>query len=118
MKRALVPILALALALPALALAGHPKPGAHYVGTSVRGDQITLGVNKHGHHMYAQVKDPCGNNLHGTGLTVGGKGRFDAVSTNPRAELSGHFVGRKKAVGTFRNSCKDYGERHFIARRK
>jgi hypothetical protein len=117
-RKALLPALAVVLALPAIALAGHPSPGGHYEGESGRGDVVVLAPNKHGHHMYAMVTDPCGNILRGTRLTVGSKGRFDAVSDDPKAELKGRFLGRRKAVGTFRNGCKGYGERRFVVHRR
>jgi hypothetical protein len=119
MRRAkvLIPILLTALALPAIALAGHPAPGATYTGKSVKDDQVLLKVGRSGHQMFIKVTDPCGTTLKGTGLTIGGNGRFDAVSSSG-AEVKGSFVSRRKATGTVENQCNGLGKRDFVARRR
>ena len=119
MKRArvFIPILLAALALPAIALAGHPAPGATYTGTSVKDDHVLLKVSRSGHQMFIKVVDPCGTTLKGTGLTIGGNGRFDAVSGSG-AEVKGSFASRRKATGTVENKCNKLGKRDFVARRR
>jgi hypothetical protein len=119
MRRAkvLIPVLLTALALPAMALAGHPAPGATYTGKSVKDDQVLLRVSRSGHQMFIRVIDPCGTKLKGTGLTIGGKGRFDAVSSSG-AEVKGSFVSRRKATGTVENQCNGLGRRDFVATRR
>jgi hypothetical protein len=119
MKRAktLLPLLVAALALPAIALAGHPAPGANYTGKSTTGDRVLLKVSDGGQQMFIRVIDPCGTRLKGTGLTIGGHGRFDAIS-NAGAEIKGRFASRRKAEGTVENSCNELGKRDFVARRR
>jgi hypothetical protein len=115
-KPLLLIVLAAVLAIPAIALAGHPAPGATYRGKSEKDDRVVFKVNDSGHHMFISVTDPCGTNLKGGGLTIGKNGHFDAVSSSG-AEVKGSFVSRRKAVGTIKNKCQDLGERTFVARR-
>src|SRR4051794_18457964 len=109
--------LLVALAVPAIALAGHPAPGATYLGKSDESDRVVLKVNDSGGHMFVKVTDPCGNTLQGGGLTIGKKGRFDAVSS-AGSEVKGVFDGRRKATGTIRNKCKHLGSRPFVAHKQ
>jgi hypothetical protein len=109
-------LLAAVLALPAIALAGHPAAGATYTGTSEKGDHIRFQVNASGQHMYIKVTDPCHTALKGGGITIGGRGHFDAVSSSG-AEVKGIFLSQRKAQGTVDNNCHGLGKRNFVALR-